>query len=70
MVVPTTWNGSPRDPKGQRSPFESSLLGVPVYDANAPLEIIRVIHTFDPCMSCSVHLYTPNGSHVHQFDTF
>ncbi len=70
MVVPTTWNGSPRDPKGQRSPFEASLLGVPVHDAAAPLEIIRVIHTFDPCMSCSVHLYTPDGSHVHQFDTF
>ncbi len=69
MVVPTTWNGSPRDPKGQRSAFESSLIDVPVHDAAAPLEIIRTIHSFDPCMSCAVHLYTEDGSHVHQLDT-
>ena len=69
MVVPTTWNGSPRDPKGQRSAFESSLIGVPVHDAAAPLEIIRTIHSFDPCMSCAVHLYTEDGDHIHRLDT-
>lgn len=70
MVVPTTWNASPRDPQGQRSAFEASLLDVPVHDAAAPLEIIRTIHTFDPCMACAVHLYSEDGKHVHQFDTF
>ena len=70
MVVPTTWNASPRDPKGQRSAFEASLIGVPVYDSSAPLEIIRTIHSFDPCMACAVHLYSENGQHIHRLDTF
>ena len=69
MVVPTTWNASPRDTYGQRSAFEASLLGTPVHDTEAPLEIIRTIHSFDPCMACSVHLYDESGDHVHQFDT-
>ena len=69
MVVPTTWNASPRDTHGQRSAFEASLLGTPVHDTEAPLEIIRTIHSFDPCMACSVHLYDESGDHVHQFDT-
>ena len=69
MVVPTTWNASPRDPKGQRSAFESSLIGVPVYDSSAPLEIIRTIHSFDPCMACAVHLYSEDGKHIHRMDT-
>ncbi|MGL5318354.1 MAG: nickel-dependent hydrogenase large subunit [Bacteroidales bacterium] len=70
MVVPTTWNASPRDAKGQRSPFEASLLDIPVHDAASPLEIIRTVHSFDPCMACAVHLYSEEGKHVHQFDTF
>ena len=69
MVVPTTWNASPRDVRGQRSAFEASLLGTPVHDSEAPLEIIRTIHSFDPCMACSVHLYDEEGKHIHQFDT-
>ena len=54
-VVPTTWNGSPRDPRGQRGPFEQALIGTPVLDPTRPLEILRTIHSFDPCMACSVH---------------
>ena len=69
MVVPTTWNASPRDTKGQRSAFEASLLGTPVHNTEIPLEIIRTIHSFDPCMACAVHLYDEEGKHVHQFDT-
>lgn len=68
MVVPTTWNASPRDTKGQHSAFEASLLGTPVFDPTIPLEIIRTIHSFDPCMACAVHLYDEKGSYVHQFD--
>ena len=68
MVVPTTWNGSPRDTKGQHSAFEASLIGTPVFDPAVPLEIIRTIHSFDPCLACAVHLYDEKGSFVHQLD--
>lgn len=57
LVVPSTWNASPRDGKGQRSAYEASLIGTPVHDVNQPLEIIRTIHSFDPCLACAVHLY-------------
>ncbi len=57
LVVPSTWNASPRDAKGQRSAYEASLIGTPVHDPKQPLEIIRTIHSFDPCLSCAVHLY-------------
>jgi Ni,Fe-hydrogenase I large subunit len=56
MVVPTTWNGSPRDAKGQRGAWEQALIGTPVADPNRPVEILRTIHSFDPCMACAVHL--------------
>jgi len=57
LVVPSTWNASPRDAKGQRSAYEASLIGTPVHDPKQPLEIIRTIHSFDPCLACAVHLY-------------
>ena len=70
MVVPTTWNASPRDKNGNLSPYESALIGTPVHDANQPLEILRTIHSFDPCLACAVHLYDEEGKYVHQMDTF
>lgn len=70
MVVPTTWNGSPRDDKGQHSPFEASLIGTPIWNPDQPLEILRTIHSFDPCLACAVHLYDEEGKYVHQMDTF
>ena len=66
LVVPTTWNGSPRDAKGQRSSFEASLIGTHVAKLDEPVEIIRTIHSFDPCLACAVHLYDPQGRHLHQ----
>ena len=60
LVVPSTWNASPRDGKGQRSAYEASLIGTPVHDPQQPLEIIRTIHSFDPCLACAVHLYEEN----------
>jgi len=66
LVVPTTWNGSPRDAKGQRSSFEESLIGTPVANIEQPVEIIRTIHSFDPCLACAVHLYDPQGRHLNQ----
>ncbi len=68
QVVPSTWNASPRDPKGQRSAYESTLLGTPVADDKLPLEILRTIHSFDPCIACSVHLYDEHGKHINSVD--
>jgi hydrogenase large subunit len=66
QVVPSTWNASPRDPKGQRSPYESALINTPVADPELPLEIIRTIHSFDPCIACAVHLYDENGNIINE----
>jgi len=66
LVVPTTWNGSPRDAKQQRSSFEASLIGTPVANIEQPVEIIRTVHSFDPCLACAVHLYDPQGRHLNQ----
>lgn len=60
-VVPSTWNASPRDAKGQRGPYEESLIGTPVADPEQPIEILRTIHSFDPCMACAVHVVDPSG---------
>ncbi|MDH5720589.1 MAG: nickel-dependent hydrogenase large subunit [Spirochaetia bacterium] len=67
MVVPTTWNGSPRDNAGKRGPFEESLIGTPVADAKRPLEILRTIHSFDPCLACAVHVIDPQTNEIHKF---
>jgi Ni,Fe-hydrogenase I large subunit len=63
-VVPTTWNASPRDARGVRGPYEASLVGTPVADAGRPLEILRTLHSFDPCMACAVHVLEPDGSFI------
>ncbi len=73
MVVPTTWNASPRDTRGQKSAFEAAVTGTPVagIESSNPemtLAIIRTIHSFDPCMACAVHLYDENGSMIHRIN--
>jgi hydrogenase large subunit len=70
LVVPSTWNASPRDVKGQMSAYEASLIGTPVSDPEQPLELLRTIHSFDPCLACAVHIYDEKGSYVHQIQTF
>lgn len=63
-VVPTTWNGSPRDSKGNIGAFEASLLDTPVAKADEPLEILRTLHSFDPCLACSTHVMSPEGDGI------
>jgi [NiFe] hydrogenase large subunit/hydrogenase large subunit len=63
-VVPSTWNASPRDAKGQRGPYEAALVGTPVADPNKPLEILRTIHSFDPCLACAVHVVDATGNEL------
>jgi hydrogenase large subunit len=70
LVVPSTWNASPRDAKGQMSAYESALIGTPVKDPEKPLEVLRTIHSFDPCIACAVHLHDEKGKHVHQVRAF
>jgi Ni,Fe-hydrogenase I large subunit len=63
-IVPSTWNGSPRDAQGNPSAYEASLVGTPVADPEKPLEILRTIHSFDPCMACAVHVLDVEGKEV------
>ncbi len=58
-VVPSTWNASPRDTEGQHGPYEASLLDTPIADPEKPIEILRTLHSFDPCMACAVHVVDP-----------
>jgi hydrogenase large subunit len=63
-VVPTTWNGSPRDPSGNIGAFEASLMNTPMADPSQPLEILRTLHSFDPCLACSTHVMSPDGQEM------
>lgn len=59
IVTPTCWNASPRDSAGVRGPLEQALIGTPVGNPRQPVEVLRVIHSFDPCLSCAVHTMRP-----------
>ena len=64
-VVPSTWNCSPRDQVGQMGPYEASLVdNHPLVDPERPIEILRTIHSFDPCMACGVHVLDATGKEV------
>ena len=60
-VVPSTWNAGPRDASGQRGAYEAALIGTPVADPEKPVEILRTVHSFDPCLACAVHVVDPKG---------
>lgn len=60
-VVPTTWNAGPRDAKGQRGAYEAALLKTPIADPDRPVEILRTVHSFDPCLACAVHVVDAHG---------
>jgi len=64
LVVPSTWNAGPRDEKGQLGPYEASLLNNPVAEPDKPLEVLRTVHSFDPCIACAVHMLDPHGKEV------
>jgi hydrogenase large subunit len=63
-VVPTTWNAGPRDEAGKKGPYEASLIGNPVANAEKPLEVLRTIHSFDPCLACAIHTFDAEGKEV------
>jgi len=63
-VVPTTWNGSPRDPEGKIGAFEAALMNTKMAKPEWPLEILRTIHSFDPCLACATHVMSPEGEEL------
>jgi hydrogenase large subunit len=63
-VVPSTWNAGPRDGQGQKGPYEASLVGNPVADPKRPLEALRTVHSFDPCLACAIHTVDADGNEV------
>ena len=65
-VVPSTWNAGPRDVQGQPGPYEAALAGHALHDPKQPIEILRTIHSFDPCIACAVHITDPDGEEVMQ----
>ncbi len=65
-VVPSTWNLGPRDAKGNLGPVEESLIGTPIADPKRPLEILRTVHSFDPCIACAVHVIDPDTNEVYK----
>jgi hydrogenase large subunit len=63
-IVATTWNGGPMDATGQHGPMEAALIGTPLHDPRQPLEILRTIHSFDPCLACSTHVLDLEGNEL------
>ena len=68
-VVPSTWNAGPRDEKGQKGPYEASLVGNPVADSKRPLELLRTLHSFDPCLACAIHVLDVEGKELARVQT-
>lgn len=67
-IVPTTWNASPKDSRGVRGAYESALVGQPMHDPEVPLEVVRTIHSFDPCLACAVHVLNRKGEELSRFE--
>lgn len=67
VITPTCWNSSPSDDLGQAGPIEKALIGVKVADINQPIELLRIIHSFDPCIACAVHVMNPKGVELNKF---
>ncbi len=68
-VVPSTWNAGPRDDKDRMGPYEASLIGNPIADPERPLEVLRTIHSFDPCLACAIHTLDPDGTEISKVRT-
>ena len=63
-IVPTTWNAGPRDGKSQIGAYEAALMNTPMAKPDEPLEILRTIHSFDPCLACATHVISPEGKQI------
>ena len=59
FITPTAWNASPMDDAGVKGPIEQALMGTPVADITQPVELLRIVHSFDPCLACAIHMVRP-----------
>lgn len=66
-VVPTTFNASPRDERDVQGPMEQAIIGTPVQDINSPVELVKIVRSFDPCFGCAIHIMTPDKKTISQF---
>ena len=67
VIAPTTWNASPKDSKNQRGPYEEALIGIKLDDPSRPLEVLKVLHSFDPCLACAVHIIDMKGKDLGEY---
>ncbi len=67
VIAPTTWNASPKDAKELRGPYEASLVGLKLADTSRPLEVLRTVHSFDPCLACAVHIIDAKGRELSHY---
>ncbi|MCO4845507.1 MAG: nickel-dependent hydrogenase large subunit [Sulfurovum sp.] len=67
VIAPTTWNASPKDSKDQRGPYEEALIGIKLDDPSQPLEVLKVLHSFDPCLACAVHIIDVKGKDLAEY---
>jgi len=67
VVAPTTWNASPKDEKDLRGPYEEALIGLELKDTSQPIEVLRVVHSFDPCLACAVHVIDLKGVEISRY---
>ncbi|MEA2048216.1 MAG: nickel-dependent hydrogenase large subunit [Campylobacterota bacterium] len=67
VIAPTTWNASPKDSKAQRGPYEEALIGIKLHDPAKPLEVLKVLHSFDPCLACAVHIIDVKGNNLGEY---
>jgi len=67
VIAPTTWNASPKDSKDQRGPYEEALIGIKLHDPSQPLEVLKVLHSFDPCLACAVHIIDVKGKDLGEY---
>lgn len=64
VITPTNWNASPKDDFEQHGPIEQALIGTTIADVKQPIEVLRIIHSFDPCLSCAVHMVRPDSNNI------
>ena len=67
VIAPTTWNATPKNLDGERGPYEEALVGLKIEDTSKPLEVLRVLHSFDPCLACAVHVIDVNGKELSNY---
>ena len=67
VIAPTTWNATPKNFDGERGAYEEALVGIKIEDTSKPLEVLRVLHSFDPCLACAVHVVDTNGKELSSY---